>query len=112
MRLMALLTVASRAAGGAVALSEVRGALDIPEDEVQPWIVKAIGRKLIEGKIDQVRLLVRLSSVHFVGSWLGGLKMHEQGGWCWCSQGLYSLALGLHGCIRARAGAEANRGLD
>lgn len=54
MRLMALLGVASRAAGGAVALSEVQAALDIPEDQVQPWIITAIGRKLIEGKIDQV----------------------------------------------------------
>lgn len=33
-RLMALLSVASRAAGGAVALSEVQAALDIPEDQV------------------------------------------------------------------------------
>ncbi|KAI8472176.1 MAG: hypothetical protein J3K34DRAFT_215264 [Monoraphidium minutum] len=54
MRLMALLGVGSRAAGGAVALSEVQAALDIPEDQVQPWIITAIGRKLIEGKIDQV----------------------------------------------------------
>ncbi|GBF95695.1 eukaryotic translation initiation factor 3 subunit M [Raphidocelis subcapitata] len=53
-RLMALLAVASRAAGGAVSLSEVQAALDIPEDQVQPWIVRAIGKRLIEGKIDQV----------------------------------------------------------
>jgi translation initiation factor 3 subunit M len=51
---MALIAVASRAAGGAVALSEVQAALDIPEDQVQPWIVRAIGKRLIEGKIDQV----------------------------------------------------------
>jgi hypothetical protein len=34
MRLLALLGVAGRAAGGAVALSEVRAALDIPEEQV------------------------------------------------------------------------------
>jgi len=54
MRLMALLGVASKAAGGAVALSEVQAALDVPEEQVQPWIIRAIGRKLLEGKIDQV----------------------------------------------------------
>ena len=38
-----------------VSFSSVQTALDIPEDQVELFVVRAIGAKLLEGKIDQVR---------------------------------------------------------
>ena len=37
------------------ALASIAKALDVPADQVESWVVRAIGMKLIEGKIDQVR---------------------------------------------------------
>lgn len=37
-----------------VSFSSIQSALDIPANTVESWIVRAIGAKLIEGKIDQV----------------------------------------------------------
>lgn len=41
-------------AGVQVSFSTIQTALDIPANAVESWIVRAIGAKLIEGKIDQV----------------------------------------------------------
>ncbi|GLC58832.1 hypothetical protein PLESTB_001405900 [Pleodorina starrii] len=54
-RMTALLAACARAGHGEVQLAELRTALDVPEDQVQPWIVRAIGAKLLEGRVDSVR---------------------------------------------------------
>lgn len=38
-----------------VAFDAIRAALDIPATAVESWVVRAIGAKLMDGKIDQVR---------------------------------------------------------
>eukprot|EP00879_Flechtneria_rotunda_P004880 GHRR01005154.1.p1 GENE.GHRR01005154.1~~GHRR01005154.1.p1 ORF type:complete len:241 (+),score=111.48 GHRR01005154.1:2004-2726(+) len=64
MRLMALLVLGSKAAGSAVSFADIQSALDISAEQVQPWIVRAIGSKLVEGKIDQVAATVTISRCH------------------------------------------------
>ncbi|EFJ48655.1 hypothetical protein VOLCADRAFT_109764 [Volvox carteri f. nagariensis] len=54
-RMTALLAACARAGHGEVALGDLRVALDVPEDQVQSWIVRAIGAKLLEGRVDSVR---------------------------------------------------------
>lgn len=77
MRLMALLVLGSKANGAAVAFSDIQAALDIPAEQVQQWIVRAIGSKLLEGKIDQVAATVTISRCHhrtFTSSEWEGLR--------------------------------------
>lgn len=57
-RTMALLALGCRSIHEEVAFGDIQKALDIPADQVEGWIVRAIGKKLIEGKIDQVRNVV------------------------------------------------------
>lgn len=64
MRLMALLVLGSRANGSAVPFTELQKALDIAPEQVQPWIVRAIGSKLIDAKIDQVAGTVTITRCH------------------------------------------------
>eukprot|EP00878_Enallax_costatus_P031920 GHUV01034989.1.p1 GENE.GHUV01034989.1~~GHUV01034989.1.p1 ORF type:complete len:194 (+),score=61.18 GHUV01034989.1:333-914(+) len=64
MRLMALLTLGSRANGAAVPFADLQTALDITPEQVQPWIVRAIGSKLIDAKIDQVAGTVTITRCH------------------------------------------------
>ncbi|GIL92517.1 hypothetical protein Vretimale_19311 [Volvox reticuliferus] len=54
-RMTALLAACSRAGQGEVPLGDLKVALDVAEDQVQSWIVRAIGAKLIEGRVDTVR---------------------------------------------------------
>ncbi|KAG2491271.1 hypothetical protein HYH03_010278 [Edaphochlamys debaryana] len=54
-RMTALLSKCAAAGHGEVALSELKAALDVPEDQVAPWVVRAIGAKLLEGRLDSVR---------------------------------------------------------
>ena len=60
---MRLLTLGSLAADnlelGYAAIAE---ALQIPEDDVEEWIVRAIGHKLLDGKMDQINALVIVNS--------------------------------------------------
>lgn len=53
MRTMALLALANSAAHDWVSYDQVKAALDIPESQVESWVVLAIGRKLLEAKMDQ-----------------------------------------------------------
>lgn len=48
-------TSSSAAGSGEVALAELQKVLDVPADQVQSWIVRAIGAKLLEGRVDTVR---------------------------------------------------------
>jgi translation initiation factor 3 subunit M len=64
MRLMALLVLGSKSSRSAVSFEEIQTALDIPSDQVQQWIMRAIGSKLIEGKIDQVAGTVTITRCH------------------------------------------------
>ncbi|GFR42913.1 hypothetical protein Agub_g3912 [Astrephomene gubernaculifera] len=54
-RMTALLATCAAAGHGEVALSQLRQALEVEEDQVQSWIVRAIGAKLLEGRVDSVR---------------------------------------------------------
>jgi translation initiation factor 3 subunit M len=59
MKLLALCALAEKstepAAGGEVTYAQVAAALQCGEDEVEGWIVRAIGARLVEAKMDQVR---------------------------------------------------------
>mmetsp|Transcript_24564 Transcript_24564/g.66988 ORF Transcript_24564/g.66988 Transcript_24564/m.66988 type:complete len:424 (+) Transcript_24564:62-1333(+) len=60
-RLVALLALCSGGSCKEVPFSRIQSALDIPANAVESWIVRAIGAKLIEGKIDQVQDMVVVS---------------------------------------------------
>lgn len=64
MRLMALLMLGSKASGAPVAFTDIQAALDITPEQVQPWVVRAIGSKLLDGRIDQVAATVTISRCH------------------------------------------------
>lgn len=64
MKLLALCALAEKStaasssgagAGGEVTYAQVAAALQCGEDEVEGWIVRAIGARLVEAKMDQVR---------------------------------------------------------
>ncbi|KAL3690659.1 hypothetical protein R1sor_004310 [Riccia sorocarpa] len=60
MRLMSLTGLASKGSGE-IPYSVVRDTLKVTDDEVEFWIVRAIGAKLIEAKMDQMRQVVVIS---------------------------------------------------
>lgn len=61
MRLMSLTALASESQTGEIPYALVKDTLQIEEDEVEAWIVKAISLKLLEAKIDQLREVVVFS---------------------------------------------------
>jgi len=62
MRLMALAAIAEKATGsGEIAYATFKDALKVSASEVEEWIVKAIGAKLIDAKMDQVREVVTVT---------------------------------------------------
>jgi len=60
-RMAALLSLGTTAGTGEIAFGDIQKALDIPEDQVELVVVKAIGSKLLEGKIDQIRGVVSIT---------------------------------------------------
>lgn len=61
-RLMAILGLGSKGSGvSVVPFDVVRDTLAIGDDEVEHWIVLAIGKKLIEAKIDQLKRSVQIT---------------------------------------------------
>ncbi|CAM6014166.1 unnamed protein product [Sphagnum balticum] len=60
MRLMSLTGLASKGSGE-ITYAVVQEALKITDDEVEYWIVRAIGLKLLEAKMDQLRQVVIIS---------------------------------------------------
>eukprot|EP00803_Ostreobium_quekettii_P007594 evm.model.scf_2946.1 EVM.evm.TU.scf_2946.1 scf_2946:711-5771(-) len=73
MRMMALLSLAKKSIGKTVPFSDIQNALGITTDEVELWIVKGIGSKLLEAKIDQKKstaLITRCTQKFFgKGDW-------------------------------------------
>jgi len=59
MRLLSLATLA--AANQEVPYSMITKSLQIPEDEVEVWVIMAIGESILEGKMDQLRKLLIVS---------------------------------------------------
>eukprot|EP00199_Chlamydomonas_sp_CCMP681_P002217 CAMPEP_0119101946 /NCGR_PEP_ID=MMETSP1180-20130426/837_1 /TAXON_ID=3052 ORGANISM="Chlamydomonas cf sp, Strain CCMP681" /NCGR_SAMPLE_ID=MMETSP1180 /ASSEMBLY_ACC=CAM_ASM_000741 /LENGTH=426 /DNA_ID=CAMNT_0007086135 /DNA_START=90 /DNA_END=1370 /DNA_ORIENTATION=- len=59
--MLALLALCSTAGRQEVTFKAIQAALDVPEDQVENWVVRAIGAKLMEGRIDQVRGVVLVS---------------------------------------------------
>jgi translation initiation factor 3 subunit M len=57
---MSLTGLASKGSGE-ITYAVVREALKITDDEVEYWIVRAIGLKLLEAKMDQLRQVVIIS---------------------------------------------------
>ncbi len=56
LRLLSLATLA--AANQEVHYSVIAKSLQVPEDEVEVWVIMAIGESILEGKMDQLRKLV------------------------------------------------------
>lgn len=60
MRLMALLALCAERAGTRVPFADVEAALHVESGTAEGWLVKAFGKQLVDGRIDQVgRLPVR-----------------------------------------------------
>jgi len=59
LRLLSLATLA--AANQEVPYSVIAKSLQVPEDEVEVWVIMAIGESILEGKMDQLRKLVIVS---------------------------------------------------
>ncbi|KAL6757035.1 hypothetical protein V8C86DRAFT_2634668 [Haematococcus lacustris] len=60
-RMLALLALCGKSSQAEVSYAEVEKALDVPPEAVEFWIVKAIGAKLLEAKIDQVHGVIAVS---------------------------------------------------
>lgn len=62
-RLMALLALGEQQQGlsSVLTFDQIRDALSISEEDVEEWIVIAIGKKLIQGKIDQLHRRVQIT---------------------------------------------------
>ena len=61
MRLMSLAALGTESTSGNVPYALVRETLQVPAEEVEHWIVKAIGAKVLEAKMDQVREVVLIT---------------------------------------------------
>ena len=55
MRLLSLAALGAESASGIVPYAAVRDTLQVPAEEVERWVVQAIGAKVLEAKMDQVR---------------------------------------------------------
>ncbi|KAI7737200.1 hypothetical protein M8C21_021179 [Ambrosia artemisiifolia] len=60
MRLMSIVDLASNESG-LIPYSLIKDTLQIEDEEVEPWVVKAITSKLIDCKIDQMNQAIRVS---------------------------------------------------
>lgn len=61
MRLMSLAALGSESQSGEIPYALVKDTLQINDDEVETWVVRAISLKLLEAKIDQLREMVVFS---------------------------------------------------
>ena len=61
MRLLSLAALGTENASGSVPYSLIRDTLQVPAQDVERWVVKAIGAKVIEAKMDQVREVVLIT---------------------------------------------------
>jgi hypothetical protein len=55
MRMMALVALCAEREGTDVTFAEVSKSLQLEGDEAEAWIVRAFGKQLLDGRIDQVR---------------------------------------------------------
>lgn len=60
-RMMALLALAARSGLNEVPFSAVQTALDVPANQVETHIIGAIGARLLEAKVDQIKGVVAIS---------------------------------------------------
>jgi len=58
MRLMSLAALGAASTTGQVAYSQVQEVLQVPAEDVEPWVVKGIAAGVLEAKLDQVRQAV------------------------------------------------------
>jgi len=67
MRLMSLAALGAESVSGTVPYAAVRDTLQVPAEDAERWVVKAIGAKVLEAKMDQVReVLVVTRCLHRV----------------------------------------------
>lgn len=55
MRLMALLNLAGQYEGQELEFETIEAELGLGKDEAETWVVRAFGKQLLEGRINQVR---------------------------------------------------------
>lgn len=58
--MLALLVLGCRSTHEEIPFSAIQQALDIPAEQVEIWIIRAIGKKLLDGRIHQVRKVVSI----------------------------------------------------
>jgi translation initiation factor 3 subunit M len=63
-RLLALCKLAHDTIDGPVSFKDIASALGVPEDQVENYVVEAIGKKLLAAKIDQVAKRITVSYAH------------------------------------------------
>ena len=61
MRLMSLAALGADTASGSVPYALIRDTLQVPAEDVERWVVKAISAKVLEAKMDQVREVVLIT---------------------------------------------------
>ena len=61
MRLMSLAALGTESASGQVTYQQVQDTLQVSAEEVETWIVRAIGANVLEAKMDQVRRVVMIT---------------------------------------------------
>mmetsp|Transcript_6600 Transcript_6600/g.12070 ORF Transcript_6600/g.12070 Transcript_6600/m.12070 type:complete len:403 (+) Transcript_6600:35-1243(+) len=73
-RLLALASMgaAAQSKAGEILYSDVKASLDIPEDEVELWLIKAIGLKILDGRMDQLHQTFKVQKTAYKA--FGGLE--------------------------------------
>lgn len=66
--MIALVTLAARTPSKQLRYSEIAEALNIPETEVEAWVIDAIRADLLKARLSQPSALVTIQSVSSVGS--------------------------------------------
>ncbi len=61
MRLMSLAALGTESAAGQVTYAHVQETLQVPAEDVERWVVKAIGARVLEAKMDQARQVVLIT---------------------------------------------------
>lgn len=60
-RISALLALGVKAGHDELSFDQIQASLDIPQDQVEMFLIRAVGLKLLEGKIDQVKGTVSIN---------------------------------------------------
>lgn len=102
-RMLALLVLATSAAHEELPFATIQQALNVPAEQVEAWIVRAVGKKLLEGRIDAVRGVLTVGRCNY--------RSFRQGEWALLQRQLAAWRDTLSGAVAAVAKAGPPTGL-